>query len=52
MANMLTRQQVIDALRAAGVEFDDEATMTQLRPLYDQMIANIQQEGSNSSDIR
>ncbi|XP_031639447.1 uncharacterized protein LOC116351483 [Contarinia nasturtii] len=40
MANILTRAEVIRILTDAGIEFDPDATMTTLRPIYDGLIAN------------
>lgn len=40
---MLTSNQVKSFLRSAGVPFDEEATMTQLRPLYDEALAKMQE---------
>ncbi|XP_055309423.1 uncharacterized protein LOC129573155, partial [Sitodiplosis mosellana] len=39
MSNMLRRVDVMRLLQEAGVQFDPEATMTQLRPLYDDLMA-------------
>lgn len=41
MVNMLTCQQMINTLAAAvGIDFDKEATVVQLRALYDEVVAN------------
>lgn len=45
MANLLRKADMVHVLTEAGVEFDPEATMVQLRPLYDEVVArNAQQQ--------
>lgn len=41
MANQLRRIDLINVLRDNNVEFDQEATIVQLRPLYDETIRNL-----------
>jgi len=41
MSDSLSRQQIMDALRAAKVPFDEEATMVQLRQLFDEMVKTV-----------
>lgn len=38
MSGYVQRATIIDALNAAGVEFDVDATVVELRPLYDELI--------------
>ncbi|XP_017490035.1 PREDICTED: uncharacterized protein LOC108378254 [Rhagoletis zephyria] len=50
MANLLTRQQVMDTIAAAGIPFDKEATLVQLRGLYDDVIAGRAVNRSEETD--
>lgn len=50
MANMLTRIQVAQFLQHNNVTFDDEATMTQLRPLYDDLLLKLSQQQPGFSE--
>lgn len=40
MANTLRRDEMITALTEAGITFEPEATVAQLRPLFDEMVAD------------
>lgn len=50
MSNMLRRVDVVRLLTEAGVQFDPEATMTQLGPLYDDLMAQNMRLRQNQSD--
>lgn len=51
MAFNLTRTEVVKFLRDAGIEFEEDATMTTLRPIYDQAVydQNTQPNTSNTT---
>lgn len=52
MAHSLTRQAIIDVLTAADVDFDDDATMVQLRPLYDQIVlSRVTNQDANNAAV-
>lgn len=54
-SNLLTRAQVIRILREANIEFEAEATLTQLRPLYDDWVSRMQaqqRQQNNTGAVR
>lgn len=44
MSNVLRRAEIVNALTVAGVQFDPDATVAELRPLFDTLVQNRAQE--------
>lgn len=52
MAKILKKADIVRALTEANIEFDAEAPMTQLRPLYDNLMAqNMELRRRNETDV-
>lgn len=55
MSHTLRRDEITKVLRDAGVEFEEDATMVQLRPLYDETVAkmteNLRATGNQTDEI-
>lgn len=54
MANVLRRVDIVRVLTEAGINFDPEATVVQLRPIYDAFVEGIAREnvGDQADEIR
>lgn len=51
MAHNLRKADIVRVLRDANVDFDPEGTVVQLRPLYDQVLANLGPAATVNNDI-
>lgn len=51
MAHSLRKIDIVRVLRDANVDFDPEGTVAQLRPLYDQVLANLGPAATENNNI-
>lgn len=50
MSNLLRKVDMVKVLSEAGIQFDPEATVNQLRPLYDDVIYHLQRNANQLRD--